>query len=287
MHANVSMLCRTVGQLGILASTAAALAPYTGMLRGLLGLVALASPTQLALVLLELLFLPAALLVCWASAHPWRQRPTLAGCGVLACVLICQLALLQSVTGLHTLWGAGYLLATVLFPLGSVGLLAASYHRHQPSSQHHTLALDSRRIFQLALTLAGLSTLSIWSGNLPSNLEISVAATCALYAIQRWAHPLSAPWIPVAAMLTALAALQDGLCLALVALGPVPRISTSAIITAGLSALTALALTVVWGVAYMARGAGWRHTRRPRRGVHNPRFRSYQQNSPGESRHDS
>ena len=70
--------------------------------------------------------------------------------------------------------------------------------------------------------------------------EISAAA-CVLYAVQRWASPFVAPWIPVAAMLTALAAPQD--CLGLVALVPVPTIPTSDIITAGLSALTALTLT--------------------------------------------
>lgn len=255
MHTRSTLLCRTVGQLGILTSAAATLAPYTTMLPDLGELIAIASPTLLALNLLELLFVPAALAVCWASTHPRHQRLTLAGCGGLACLLFSQLALMQAATGLNTLWGASYLLSTVVFPLGSVGLLAASHHRrlhfHQHGHElgigrHRGLGLGCRWIVGIALALTAVSTLAVWSARLPSIFEISVAAACALYAIPRWANPFTAPWIPVAAMLTTLVALHDEFSLALLALGPIPTIPSHESVFAGISALTALILAVRW-----------------------------------------
>jgi hypothetical protein len=269
MHTSLSMLCRTAGQLGILTAAATTLASSTVLLPDLGELAALVPPTLLVVYLLELLLVPGALVVFWACGHPRRQRVALVGCGVLACLLICRLALLQSWNGLYSWWGASYLFSTVVFPLGGLGLIAVSYRDQEPGiNEDRVLGRRSRWIFGILVPLVGLRTLAVWSGRLPSMLVIGVMAACMLYGLQRWVDPATfvAPWVPVAAMLTALAALQHGLYLAVVALGPIPTIPIYESVTTGLSALTGLTLTVVWGAReHRARNRATRPPSRLRR----------------------
>lgn len=269
MRTELSMLCRTAGQLGVVASAAATVASYSTLLPAS-GEIYI-PPGLLASDLLDLLAVPVSLFVAWASCHshcPQRGRQlTLAGCAVLATLVLARMAVLQSWTGLYSLWGASYLLSTAAFELSSIGLLAASYHRESRSESGKESGSESigelggfnpgRRcagsswMWQITLALVGVGTLCEWTGRVPSISLLTVVAACALYTEQRYLRPATvrAPWVPVAAILLGLASLHHGLHLALVALGPLPVISAYEAITTGVCALAALGL----GAARFAR----------------------------------
>lgn len=256
MRTELSMLCRAAGQLGILTGAAATVASYSTLLRasGEFDI----PPGLLASDLLDLLAVPVSLFVAWTSCHPRRRQLTLAGCAVLATLVLAGLAVLQSWTGLYSLWGASLLFSTAVFELGSIGLLAASYHRGPGSGPGSGPGGESGGIedrprdvswfWGITLSLVGLSTLCAWTGRVPSVSLVTVVAACVLYAVQRRLRPTaaSAPWVPVAAVLLGLAALRYGLYLALVAIGPLPVISVYEAITTATTALGALGLAAFW-----------------------------------------
>jgi hypothetical protein len=267
MRTALLMLCRTVGQLGIVTSAAATLASYSTLLPGLGEFYI--PPSLLTNDLLDLLPVPISLFVLWASWHQRRRQPALAGCGVLATLVVTRLAVLQSWTGLYSLWGAAFVLSTAVFELGSIGLLAASYHR---GSGAESGGIDDRArrvglswIWGIMFPLLGLSTLCAWSGLLPSIFVATVATAGVLYAVQRWLRPavISVPSVPVTTLLLGLAALRYGLYVALVAVGPTPVVSATEVITTVTTAIAALSLAAVWLIRAHRTRAVASHERTP------------------------
>jgi hypothetical protein len=259
MRSESSMLCRTAGQLGIVTSAAATVASYSTLLRASGELLYL-PPSLLVSDLLNLALVPVSLFVAWTGCHPRRRQLTLTGCAVLATLVLAGLAVLQCWTGLYSLWGATFLLSAATFDLGSISLLAASYHDNSggswggqrggnSGSESGRLDCRPRRVswlWEITLPLVGLSTLCAWTGRLASIPLATVVAACVLYAVQLRPTIPSAPWVPVAAMLLALEALHYGLYLALVAVGPLPVISPYEALTTGACALAALGLAAFW-----------------------------------------